>query len=202
MQETLQLREAKQLEALTHPFRIEIIQALRSETKSVSQLARELGSVASRVRYHVKVLEAAGIVELAETRPRGRVVEKRYCLTARRFEASSELFSAAGVQTAFADHLIGKAVQEALETLRAEGRKPEGRRRPGMIAVLDIRADADGLQSLQEQLSELSKTAASAAERTSGAPYRFLLVMYPASEPTPGPHGKTEKTENERVDEE
>ncbi len=48
--------------ALAHPLRLRIIRLLRSEPMSASALARELGVLPGSARFHLGVLERAGIV--------------------------------------------------------------------------------------------------------------------------------------------
>ncbi|MDP4163101.1 MAG: winged helix-turn-helix domain-containing protein [Bacillota bacterium] len=45
---------------------------------TVSQIAEELGEKQSRLYYHVKKLEEAGLLELVETRQHGNLIEKYY----------------------------------------------------------------------------------------------------------------------------
>jgi DNA-binding transcriptional ArsR family regulator len=54
--------------ALAHPLRLRIIRLLRVEPRSASSLARELGVLPGSARYHLGVLESAGIVSQAGER--------------------------------------------------------------------------------------------------------------------------------------
>ena len=54
--------------ALAHPLRMRIIRLLRGEPKSASALARELDVLPGSARFHLGVLERAGIVSRAGER--------------------------------------------------------------------------------------------------------------------------------------
>lgn len=71
--------------ALGNPDRRRILQALATSPDSASGLAGRLGDSRQRMNYHVRQLEAAGLVELAEERPRRGLTEKIFRPAARRF---------------------------------------------------------------------------------------------------------------------
>jgi DNA-binding transcriptional ArsR family regulator len=54
--------------ALAHPLRLRILRLLREEPRSASGLARELGVLPGTARFHLKVLERAGIARRAGAR--------------------------------------------------------------------------------------------------------------------------------------
>jgi DNA-binding transcriptional ArsR family regulator len=54
--------------ALAHPLRLRIIRLLRVEPRSASSLGRELGVLPGSARFHLKVLERAGVVSRAGER--------------------------------------------------------------------------------------------------------------------------------------
>lgn len=54
---------ATMLQALAEPNRIRIIECLRTGSKNVTQLARELGVEIVNVSHHLGVLRTAGLVE-------------------------------------------------------------------------------------------------------------------------------------------
>ncbi len=54
--------------ALAHPLRLRILRLLRGEPRSASALAREMGVLPGSARFHLGVLEQAGIVRRAGER--------------------------------------------------------------------------------------------------------------------------------------
>lgn len=63
---------------LMDPRRREIFDLIKNESKTVTQIAEILGEKPSRLYYHVKKLEEAGLVKLVETKLQGNLVEKYY----------------------------------------------------------------------------------------------------------------------------
>jgi DNA-binding transcriptional ArsR family regulator len=69
--------------ALAHPLRTRILAALETRTASPSELAEELGTGLSLLSYHVRRLEALGLVRLVGRVPRRGAIEHRYTAVAR-----------------------------------------------------------------------------------------------------------------------
>ena len=95
MQDTLLLDRIDQANALLQPARLDVLRQL-AEPRSCPQVAAALGLTTSRVHYHVKVLEKAGLVErVAERRVRA-VVEGVYQAAARSYWLSAGLVGRLG----------------------------------------------------------------------------------------------------------
>lgn len=71
--------------AVGHPERSALLQALAERPDSSSGLAARTGDRRQRINYHLKALEAAGLVELAEERPRRGLTERVFRPAARSF---------------------------------------------------------------------------------------------------------------------
>ena len=67
-----------QLKLLADPRRLSILRQLMAGPASLTMLGKALGEHPAWVRHHLKQLEAAGLVELVETRVQSGVVEKFY----------------------------------------------------------------------------------------------------------------------------
>jgi DNA-binding transcriptional ArsR family regulator len=79
-----------QVKALSHPLRTTILGLLHERAATVSELALAVGRPKSTVAHHVKVLAAAGLVQVVRTR-RVRAIEERfYGRTARMFYVGVE----------------------------------------------------------------------------------------------------------------
>ena len=72
------LQSFEQLKLLADPRRRAILQRLMSGPASLTMLGKAIGEHPAWVRHHLKQLEAAGLVELVETRIQSGVVEKFY----------------------------------------------------------------------------------------------------------------------------
>ena len=72
------LRSFEQLKLLADPRRLAILRQLMAGPASLTLLGKALCQHPAWVRHHLKQLEAAGLVELIETRVQSGVVEKFY----------------------------------------------------------------------------------------------------------------------------
>src|SRR5580765_154950 len=70
------------LQALSHPLRIRILDALR-DPDSAAGVARRLGAARQKVNYHLKELERAGLVVRTGERRSGNFVESLFRSSAR-----------------------------------------------------------------------------------------------------------------------
>ena len=66
-----QLVSFSDIKVLSDSRRLALIRRLMRAPATLTQLGGQLGMSAARVRHHLKVLEAAGMVELVSTRPAG-----------------------------------------------------------------------------------------------------------------------------------
>src|SRR4029450_1464268 len=94
----LTIRGREQLHAIGDPTRWRILGRLLESPASIQQLAQALGAAKGTIGHHVRVLEAAGLIRLAETtRVRG-VTEKRYLRGARQFRLPEAEGQGAGAE--------------------------------------------------------------------------------------------------------
>ncbi len=171
--ETMYLEAASQIKALAHPMRLGILKALGASTMTNQQLAEALGQPPAKTHFHVLELSRAGLIVLAEQRPKGGVIEKYYRAAATHFQLGSSL-----------DHQHDGAVVEA--TLAAA-------RRPFVTGEAETSEDL-GLQIVQDQatlnasehadvMSYLQRigdimAAAHAAPRPSGKPTQVTCILH------------------------
>lgn len=78
MKDILVLRDLDEIKAISHPYRLEIMEAFDEEPLSAKQLSEILGEPHAKVNYHIKTLLAAGILELVEERVKSGIIEKYY----------------------------------------------------------------------------------------------------------------------------
>src|SRR5918994_3262641 len=79
------VRQPEQVQVLLHPERRRLVEALAAGPNSASGLARRLGESRQRLNYHLRLLEEAGQVELAEERWKGSRPERVMRLVARQY---------------------------------------------------------------------------------------------------------------------
>jgi DNA-binding transcriptional ArsR family regulator len=97
VQETYVLKEPEQLKALGHPLRVRVLEMLGQDGDwqlTNRELAQRLGVDPGHLHFHVRMLLKAGLIELADSKGRGR--EKPYRSVAKVFRVAPELLSAGG----------------------------------------------------------------------------------------------------------
>ena len=114
--------DPRMVTALAHPIRVKILAALEHRTASPSELAEQLGAPVANVSYHVRRLEALGVVKLErEARRRGAVehyyrIETRPSIRGEAWAGAPEL-----VQEAFLSAVLGNISTQVNEAAVAGG---------------------------------------------------------------------------------
>jgi DNA-binding transcriptional ArsR family regulator len=192
---TLQIvREAEQAQVLLHPERRRLVEALAAGPDSASGLARRLGESRQRLNYHLRQLEEAGYVELAEERWKGSQPERIMRLVARQYvldpaaignlaadpDEAGDRFSATYLVA-----LASRAVRELAELLaRAKGKQARL-----ATAAVNTTVRLKSPASFQEFQSDLSRAVAQVVakhhdEGDDGRWFRVMAGAYPG--PCPG----------------
>jgi DNA-binding transcriptional ArsR family regulator len=181
-----------ELQALSHPLRIQILEALR-EPDSAAAVARRLGEARQKVNYHLKELERTGLVVRTGERRSGNFVESLYRSSARtlvilpraawtdprRLAAMGEQLSlenlvSVGERLARdASVLLDRAAFDGAEIASA-----------AVEADLTFATEADRAAFLDEYLSAIGGLVKkygrkSGAPGAPGAPYRVAVAVYP-----------------------
>jgi DNA-binding transcriptional ArsR family regulator len=87
MQEVSPMEERKRdrgkqelVRALSHPIRVEILQALHGRIASPAELSREIGQRPAVVSYHATTLLKCGCLELVHSRPQRGAIENFFAV--------------------------------------------------------------------------------------------------------------------------
>jgi len=79
------IQNLEQIKTLSDSRRLAILQMLMSGPETLTSIGKALGEHPARVRHHLKLLEAIGLIELVETRTQHGFVEKYYQAKAKAF---------------------------------------------------------------------------------------------------------------------
>ena len=90
------LADAAAVEAALDPIRASILDAL-TEPGSATTVAATVGSTRQKVNYHLKALEAHGLVELAEERAWGGITERLMRRSARHLVVAPDVVQGAAI---------------------------------------------------------------------------------------------------------
>jgi putative molybdopterin biosynthesis protein len=145
MQNLEHLRSLDQIKFLADARRLAILQILMSSPATLTQLARRLGQSPAWVRHHIKTLESAHLVELAEVRTRGTVTEKFYRAAAGAFLLQQLILPKSKKPTVIFSGSHDLALEAAAETLSR------------YLSLLSLAVGSlDGLVNLRQGLCHLS----------------------------------------------
>jgi DNA-binding transcriptional ArsR family regulator len=183
------LHDPERVRLALSPLRRDLLERLR-EPSSATQLARELDTGRQRINYHLRVLEAAGLVELVEERPRRGFVERILVASANAFLVDPAVVGAADrpspatAQDRFAsEHLMGAAAEMVRELGRQRSEAERGGTRlltftleteVGFAAPIDLEAFTEDLTQAMATLA--TKHNASRGGRR----YRVMVGGHPA----------------------
>ena len=117
MRDTLTIDRPEQLKALGHPLRLRVLEELGAKSLTNRELAQRLGVDPGHLHFHVRMLQKAGLIELADG---GQRREKPYRSAAKAIRVAPELTSAGlsgGLHAAMLDE-----VQRAFMKFAEQGR--------------------------------------------------------------------------------
>ena len=195
----LVIRRSEPAAAVLDPVRQQLLAHL-AEPDSAAGLARRLRLPRQRINYHLRALEAAGLIELVEERRKGNCFERVVRATARSFVISPEVLGVLGpgpettadrLSSAYLVAAAGRVIRD-VGALEAQARA-EGKRIATLTLDAEVRFASAGKRA--EFARELTEAVARLAakyhdERASGG-RRFRLLA--AIHPTPtedASHGK------------
>lgn len=168
----LTISRPDQLQALGDPTRWRILGRLLEGPASIQELARALGLAKGTIGHHVRVLDAAGLIRLAETHRVRGVTEKRYARVARQFRLPEG--EAEQLEVGARDPRLQ---QLPLRQALAEARPPGGGEDPSMSLVLRARMPAARAARFARLIEALAEEFADGAPGT-GETFGFVGAIY------------------------
>jgi DNA-binding transcriptional ArsR family regulator len=174
---------------LADPTRLEILE-LTMVPRSVTEIAEAMGVPRTRLYHHVKLMEEAGMIAVAETRQTGALTEKVYQAAAKSYQPS-ETFLGNAAPRQQADALISsilnatradfvRAVDEGIAGLGDRDGK-----RTGSLARRLLRLEAERLDALVAELEELLNRYSEDSDSEDAITVGVLSVVHPSSRRLP-----------------
>jgi DNA-binding transcriptional ArsR family regulator len=168
------------------PIRARLLAEL-VEPGSAAILATRVGLARQKVNYHLRALEAHGLVELAEERKRGGITERILRATAAHYVVSpGALGDSAADPDKAADRLsagylvalAGRVVQEVGNLARRAD--AAGKRLPTMAIDTEIRfRSADDRAAFADELTAAVLDLAARYHHDDGRPHRLVVASHP-----------------------
>ncbi|HET6548118.1 MAG TPA: helix-turn-helix domain-containing protein [Solirubrobacter sp.] len=180
MQEVLYLERVEQAEALMKPKRVQVLREFDAP-RTCTQVGAALGESPQAVYYHVKRLQAAGLIELVEERRVRGITEGVYQAVARSFWVSPDVVGRLGPPRG-REALLGLGF---LLSLSEELARDVARLAAGPVALPSFGIAGD-ISLAPEQgaafVADLQQAFGEVLERYAGGegvPFRLALACYP-----------------------
>ena len=191
------IRTPERAEAMLSPIRRRVLEALR-QPGSATTVGEALGLPRQKVNYHLRALEAAGLVEHVEDRRKGNCTERIVRSTAAHYLIDPTLLGELGarpeqVRDSFSsEHLAAVSARTVTELAELrEGAARTGKRLPTFSLETAVRFATPADQS--EFLERLATTVTELVARyhdggaDEGRWFRIVAGAHPAAH-TPDPH--------------
>jgi DNA-binding transcriptional ArsR family regulator len=185
MDSTRVLTDRAAIEVALDPTRGAILEAL-AEPGSATTVAAAVGLTRQKVNYHLKTLEAHGLVEPAETRTWGGITERFVRRTARSLVISPDALNASAsapdevADRLSADYLIAVSSRSVSELGAIVGSAGEATRVPTLTvdSVIGF-ASADDRAAFASELQASIAAIAAKYHHDDGRPFRLTVSSYP-----------------------
>lgn len=184
------VRRPDQVAALVDPVRRRLVDALAERPDSAVGLARRLDDTRQRLNYHLRQLEEAGVVELAEERPRRGAKERIYRPVAAHFVIDPTALGTLAPEAAESGDrssatwlvaLAARAVRELAALMHRA--RVGGKRLPTVGMSAEVRlAEPDDFEAFTADLAEAvgAVVARYHTERGDGRGFRVMAGSWPA----------------------
>ena len=190
MDELAVIDEPAAAAAALDPTRARVLEAL-AEPGSATTLATRLGLSRQKVNYHLRALEAHGLVTLVETRPRRGLTERIVVASARSYVISPAVLGAAAADPSRTDrlstrYLVAVAARMVREVSELSRRAERERKQLATLSIdTEIRfaSAAERAEFTDEIAAAVTSIAARYHDEAAPAGRRHRLVV--AAHPMP-----------------
>jgi len=185
---SLLLEDPAAIEALASAHRLEIVSALgEAGEASIATLAKQLGRTPHSLYYHVKLLERAGVLALADTRRRGRRDEQIWKMTGERIllSAGAGLPASLAKTSKAVESMLRLTSRELSAAIRRHART--GGERTAPITGIRMKAHLDDrtLRRVVALMDQIGRIVADAnRSQRSDRMFTITLVLAPTGDKT------------------
>lgn len=176
------------LKVIAHSTRLDILQSLKYP-KTVKEIARLLKLPATKLYYHVNLMEKHGLIQVVETNVVSGIVEKKYQVVARNYRIDDQLLADQSASTENMYRMVGAMLDvtrsEIQRTMQVTQQNPFDASR-GILWRTTVRLTPEQYEALygrfQSLLDEIS--ALNQEEVLDGTDlYGLTLAWYPVVAP-------------------
>src|SRR5689334_15395153 len=89
----LVITDLETLKVISDPLRLQIMEVVQHNSRTVKQIAAELDIAPSKLYYHINLMEEHGLIHVTDTRIVSGIIEKQYQAAARNLRVNHSLLS-------------------------------------------------------------------------------------------------------------
>jgi DNA-binding transcriptional ArsR family regulator len=105
-------------------LRLQILALLVEEPRTVKQIAAQLDMAATKLYYHVNLLELHGLIRVTSSRVVSGIIERQYQVTAERFRVARSLLSvSSSAENTTLDTLLSGALEHTRGDIKASAQQ-------------------------------------------------------------------------------
>jgi DNA-binding transcriptional ArsR family regulator len=190
MAEEMLIEDVETLKVLADPGRIQIMRSF-DQPRTVKEVADYLDRPATKLYYHVNMLEKHGIIQVVETNVVSGIIEKKYQVSAKRYRPVPSLLTATemdahleAVLTAVFD-TAKRDIKSSIEAgLMDLGHKEGEPLYNSVISHSKLHLTIDQMNDLRDRLEGIFKeymALGQSAKTPNVAPYGLVIGFYPLS---------------------
>jgi len=202
-EDLLMISDLETLKVITDPLRLNMLNFLRGEPRTVKELARALHLSQTKLYYHIGLLEEHGLIRVTGTRLVSGILEKQYQATAYKLSVDRRLFDPAAATPTryegldvFLSAVLDYTHSDMLRSVQAglaefsDDAPPERRlhvgRRWFRLTPEEAKAFMDRLGALDDEFQRLHGDKPDEGTLL----YEFLIGFYPTHEHSPAATGQ------------
>ncbi len=183
----LTITNVETLRVVADATRLRLIDALE-KPRTVKELATAFDMPKTRLYYHINLLERHGIVHVVASSVVSGIIEKRYQVTARRFDVDGHIFGKDAKQSHRVDEIAGAIFDNMKYQIRAVAAEYKDDPEKAATLVLNqatIALTPDQLKELHGELLallaryDLDRHALDKEEDGAAITYNFTYVLVP-----------------------
>ena len=197
-EDMLMIKDLETLKVVADPLRLEILNFLRGEPRTVKEMAKTLNLPQTKLYYHMSLLEEHGLIRVTGTRLVSGILEKQYQATAYKLTVDRALFWMTPTQTedyqgleVFLSAVLDYTHSDIMRSVRAGLVNPRHDAPPERM--LDVgrvwfRLTPEQVQSFHQRLEELCMEYGALSQNAPAEGtqfYEFLQAFYPTLEHSP-----------------
>lgn len=182
------------LKVIAHGTRLDILQSLR-RPKTVKEIAKRLNLPATKLYYHVNLMEKHGLIQVVETNIVSGILEKKYQVTARNYRLQDGLLTESNTFSEEIDMMLSAIFSttrsEIKRSIEAEQMKLNNEDKRGLLWHSGVQLTPAQFAKFYEQLEILLREMEAQSKQNDAANlerdtnnFGITAAFYPIYRPT------------------